>query len=152
MTAIAFKKIGSIFPPVIKELQEFLANPEFHPDDVKLFQEWLSLKDPSFFKGKTLEEILSWTEENLLDDLALLRVAESLKSIAGIPSESDLEDAYNWVDSTTFNGSAKQVKWAKDIAHKNHEAIVLAWKQGKKIPTEAKWWIENRANIVVSLP
>ena len=64
-----------------------------------------------------------------------------------IPSESDLEDALQWVENTEFQGSEKQVKWAKDIALKHLQEIVSAWKKGIEIPISAKWWIENRSNI-----
>lgn len=104
--------------------------------------------DPSMTTGRQILDAIS-ANEIANDDF---RIEESLKSAAGVPSENDLEDAYNWVDSTPFDGSEKQVKWAKDIAHKHHHAICLAWKKGEKIPTKAKWWIENRNNIVVSLP
>ena len=65
----------------------------------------------------------------------------------GIPSESDLEDAINWVEITEFQGSEKQIKWAKDIASMHLQEIVSAWKIGIEAPISAKWWIENRSNI-----
>lgn len=64
-----------------------------------------------------------------------------------ISSESDLEDALQWVENTEFQGSEKQVKWAKDIALQHLQEIVSAWKKGIEIPISAKWWIENRNNI-----
>jgi len=62
-------------------------------------------------------------------------------------SENELEDAINWVDATKFQGSEKQVKWAKDIAHKNLEYICKLWKSGQEPSISAKWWIENRNEI-----
>ena len=64
-----------------------------------------------------------------------------------IPSESELEDALHWVENTEFQGSEKQVKWAKDIALKHLQEIVSAWKKEIEIPISANWWIENRNNI-----
>lgn len=63
------------------------------------------------------------------------------------PAENELEDAINWVDGTKFDGSEKQIKWAKDIAHKNLEYICRLWKENKVPSTSAKWWIENRNDI-----
>jgi hypothetical protein len=72
--------------------------------------------------------------------------------ITAEPSEPDLEDAYNAIDSITFIGSEKQINWARSIATKNSEQIASAWKKKDfKLPTSAKWWIENRENIYSAL-
>lgn len=68
------------------------------------------------------------------------------------PAEPDLEDAYNAADSISLTGSEKQINWAKSIATKNNEQIARAWKKKDfKLPTSAKWWIENRDNIYSAL-
>lgn len=68
------------------------------------------------------------------------------------PSEPDLEDAYNAADSIAFVGSEKQINWAHSIATKNNEQIAKAWKKKNfKLPTSAKWWIENRDNVYSAL-
>lgn len=142
-------------PPSYLELKAFIADPAneaVDADDVAIIQEWMELRGMAYFKGKTFEEVLEWIPDNIESDIAALKMEKACKQIAGVPSESDLEDAYNWVDSTQFTGSPKQIAWAKSIAHNHHTAIVLAWRQGKTIPTDARFWIDNRNNIVVNLP
>ncbi|MFN9559458.1 MAG: hypothetical protein ACK56B_12880 [Dolichospermum sp.] len=82
-----------------------------------------------------------------------------LKNLDSIPSddddtkeenpiaENDREDALNYVESLKFEGSEKQIKWAKSIALNAIDDVVIALKNNKKIPTSAKWWIENKGNI-----
>jgi hypothetical protein len=62
-------------------------------------------------------------------------------------SESNREDALNYVESLKFEGSEKQIKWAKSIAVRAIDDVAIALKNNKKIPTSAKWWIENKGNI-----
>ena len=62
-------------------------------------------------------------------------------------SEPDTEDALHYVESLVFQGSEKQIKWAKDIALKNLDEVAKALKLDKPIPPSAKWWIDNRSNI-----
>lgn len=62
-------------------------------------------------------------------------------------SESDLEDAYQWIESSLVGVSPAQLKYGKDVAHKHHAEIAIAWKENKKLPIQAKWWIENKQNI-----
>ena len=82
----------------------------------------------------------------------------ALKNLDSIPSdddtkeedpvsESDREDALNYVESLKFEGSPKQIKWATSIALDAVDDVAIALKNNKKIPTSAKWWIENRGNI-----
>ena len=82
-----------------------------------------------------------------------------LKNLDSIPSddddpkeenpiaENDREDALNYVESLKFEGSEKQIKWAKSIALNAIDDVAIALKNNKKIPTISKWWIENRGNI-----
>lgn len=67
-------------------------------------------------------------------------------------SESSKEDVYQSIESLDFVGSEKQIKWAKDIAHKATDDIAKAWRNKDfKLPTSAKWWIENKENIYGAL-
>ena len=133
---------------------------EFGDDeDLSMFDRYCELAPTNFFMGMSVDSFLEWAESNLGRVLTQLemdsagkRVAASVSSAYGIPAEPDLEDALTWAECTEFQGSEKQIKWARDIASKNTTAIALAHKQGKAIPTSAKWWIDNRNNIVVSLP
>ena len=63
-------------------------------------------------------------------------------------SEPDTEDALHYIESLIFQGSEKQIKWAKDIALKNIEDVARALKLDKSIPASAKWWIDNRNNLI----
>ncbi len=148
--------IPSVFVELDAWAREGAALSEFSPEDVDLIKEWISLKPKNFFRDKSVDEVKDWMCENLYSDLELLKASQRVSSAvalaSGVPSETDLEDVYNWVDSTQFTGSPKQVDWAKSIAHGHHNAIALAWKHGKTIPTAASWWIDNRNNIVVNLP
>ena len=62
-------------------------------------------------------------------------------------AEPDIEDALHYVESLAFQGSEKQIKWAKDIALKNIDEVARALKLNRSIPVKAKWWIDNRSNI-----
>ena len=78
--------------------------------------------------------------------------AMSIARAQGMPAENDLEDALSWAECAEMQGSEKQIKWARDIASKNCNAIALAQKKNLAIPTSAKWWIDHRHNIVINLP
>ena len=99
---------------------------------------WYSCREQKDFK-----EMADWIVANFWRELQV----EQKTYTFSIPSESELEDALHWVENTEFQGSQKQIKWAKDIALKHLQEIVSAWKKGIEIPTTAKWWIENRNNI-----
>ena len=62
-------------------------------------------------------------------------------------AEPDIEDALHYVESLVFQGSEKQIKWAKDIALKHIDAAAQALRENRTIPTSAKWWIDNRNSI-----
>ena len=62
-------------------------------------------------------------------------------------AEPNIEDALHYVESLVFQGSEKQIKWAKDIALKHLDDVALALRQNRTIPTSSKWWIDNRNNI-----
>jgi len=117
---------------------------------------WYSCREQMDFK-----EMADWIVANFWRELQIEQKLESEESnklpveveksdghyTFFIPSESDLEDALQWVENTEFNGSEKQVKWAKSIALKHLQEIANAWKKEVEIPLSAKWWIENRNNI-----
>lgn len=66
-------------------------------------------------------------------------------------AEPDIEDALHYVESLVFQGSEKQIKWAKDIALKHIDAAAQALRENRTIPTSAKWWIDNRNSITKRL-
>jgi hypothetical protein len=132
-------------------LESLVRSGDADAEDLATVREWMQLKPSAWFINKTVDEIMGWIPDNLISDLEQLKGANSFQKASGVPSESDLEDAYNWVECS-LTGSEKQIAWAVSIAHKHHFAIVQAWKAGKSVPTAASWWIENRNNIVVSLP
>lgn len=118
---------------------------------------WYSCREQKDFK-----EMADWIIANFWRELQIkqkldmetsdelpveVKKSESEYYTFSIPSESDLEDALHWVENTEFQGSEKQVKWAKDIALKHLQEIVSAWKKEIEISISAKWWIENRNNI-----
>ena len=107
---------------------------------------WYACREQKDFK-----EMADWIIANFWRELQIeqneVEKTESGYYTFSIPSESDLEDATNWVESAEFQGSEKQVKWAKDIASMHLQEIVSAWKKEIEIPISAKWWIENRNNI-----
>jgi hypothetical protein len=105
---------------------------------------WYACREQKDFK-----EMADWIIANFWRELQIEQKLkeQQTKEPIKIPSESDLEDALQWVENTDFQGSEKQVKWAKSIALKNLQEIVSAWKKGIEIPIFAKWWIENRGNI-----
>ena len=82
----------------------------------------------------------------VLKNLEALGENESYTSEPEV-SEPDTEDALHYIESLIFQGSEKQIKWAKDIALKNVDAVAQALRKNKSIPTSAKWWIDNRNNI-----
>ena len=86
---------------------------------------------------------------SVLKNLEALGEEESYSSEPEEPevSEPDTEDALHYVESLVFQGSEKQIKWAKDIALKNLDEVAKALKLDKPIPPSAKWWIDNRSNI-----
>ena len=89
-----------------------------------------------------IEQIDAWAKDNQ----AWSKVAQTIEQQAEhkLASESDLEDALQWVEATEFSGSEKQVRWAKSIALKNLPKIVELWKANQEVPSQASWWIDNR--------
>jgi hypothetical protein len=82
----------------------------------------------------------------VLGKLEALNEDESYASESEV-AEPDIEDALHYVESLAFQGSEKQIKWAKDIALKNIDEVARALKLNRSIPVKAKWWIDNRSNI-----
>ena len=145
------KAAQSIQSELESYLESLVKSGDADAEDLATVREWMKLKPSAWFVGRTVSQIMDWMPDNLIADLEQLKAANSFQKASGTPSESDLEDAYNWVECSV-TGSEKQVAWAMSIAHDYHFAIVQAWKAGKSIPTAASWWIENRNNIVVNLP
>lgn len=151
MVLVKRDKDMRILPTSIVQLREFLSHSEIFPEDREAFEEWIFLESIEFFKHKSLAEILEWAADNLLPRLEELKAIKAFSEASQVPSSSDLEDVYHWVECSV-NGSPKQVAWAKEIAHRHHFAIFQAQKAGKTVPASAEWWIRNRSNIVVNLP
>lgn len=133
----------------------FLANGD--DEDIETIERFIELAGPDFFsRFDSVDGFIAWAADGLLPLTAELEASEkvcaAIANDQGIPSESDLEDALNWAECATFQGSQKQINWAKAIAAEHVMAIAIAHKQGKQVPTDAKWWIDNRNNIVVILP
>jgi hypothetical protein len=138
---------------------------DFSLSDYEKIMEWIELKPHSFFTNKTKEEIEEWIPENLLEDLENLKLEKYfeptktvhypknsfpntiVKTTEARPSETELEDAYHWVDSCKFEGSEKQIEWAKSIAFNHLQEIAIALSKGQIPPIASKWWIDNRSNI-----
>ena len=132
-------------------------------DDVLQFEEFLRLVEwsgePIFSQFDSVESFMQWAGKNMGPWMSEKRVefaknagAMSIAVAQGMPSSSDLEDAQSWAECASFTGSEKQIQWARSIALNNTNAIALASKKGVKPSTSAKWWIDHRNNIVVSLP
>lgn len=133
----------------------FLANGD--DEDIDAIERFIRLSDPDFFgRFDSVDEFMTWAADGLLPLMAELdaseKVSTAIANDQGIPSESDLEDALNWAECAAFQGSEKQIRWARAIATDHIMAIAIAHKQGKQVPTDARWWIDNRNNIVVNLP
>ena len=107
---------------------------------------WASAK-----KEKSPAEMAEWILENALKDLEEKSVNNSFRAAAGVSSESELEDALQWAESANLIGSKKQINWARSIATQNVNSLAEAQKLGKNLPTLAKWWIDNRNNIIEAL-
>lgn len=67
---------------------------------------------------------------------------------AGVPSESEIEDANTLIESIQFVGSDAQIKFARDIAQRSIYQVALAMRnENFKIPREAKLWIQNQNSL-----
>jgi hypothetical protein len=124
-------------------------------EDLEIIYQWFVANNSARYwqsaqKEKTAKDMADWILANALSEVDSKRAEESFTKAAGVPSESNLEDAYNWVESS-LEGSEKQIKWAKDIAHKHHNEICIMWNRNKNIPISAKWWIDNRNSILIAL-
>lgn len=145
-------RVIEIINSKISQLQEGLE------EDMQALLQWFEFRNNARYWQQVKEkfspsEMAEWVLENIVSELEKRNASSSFHKAAGVPSESDLEDALNAAESIVFVGSEKQVKWAKDIAVKNHEKIAFAWKQKSDIslPASAKWWIENQRNLLAAL-
>jgi hypothetical protein len=100
----------------------------------------------------SVDEFIGWAAENLISYVeskeAERRIAIAVTGL-DIPEHDPeaLESAETWADTANFQGSPKQVSWARSIAKKESYAICSAWAAKKQLPLAAKWWIDNRAQI-----
>jgi hypothetical protein len=139
--------------PLKNQVRQWIESLEdLEPQDKTDILEWLQKEASSFFDGKTLESVQDWMPDNLLPRLQEMRANESFSKAAGVPDESDIQDAIHWAESlNSFCGSEKQKAWASNLALPMATSIALAWKKGKTVPASAKWWIDNRQNLSVAL-
>lgn len=124
-------------------------------EDLEIVYRWFQINNLARFwqstqKEKSAFEMADWILDNALAEVENNEIEEVFTKVAGVPSESDLDDVYNWVESS-FTGSLKQTDWAKAIAHRHHIEIAIMWKKKKSIPTAARWWIDNHDSILVAL-
>jgi hypothetical protein len=84
---------------------------------------------------------------SVLKNLNSLEEDESYTYTSEEVAEPDIEDALHYVESLVFQGSEKQMKWAKDIALKHIDDVAQALRENRTIPASAKWWIDNRNSI-----
>lgn len=139
----------------IKKIIEFLKNnaDEFQLEPGETYQSVAEdlvcdvIKEEAFMVSSVPINELIFSE--VLRNLNTLREDESYTSHE--VAEPDTEDALHYLESFEFEGTEKQVKWAKDIALKNINEVAQALRKNKSINPSAKWWIDNRNNINISL-
>jgi hypothetical protein len=102
--------------------------------------------DPNNLDGVKSGKDLMMMLENVMESAER---QEAFARGAGVPTQADADAVMDWIEATDFKGSEKQVKWAKDIARKNAGKIAQLKAQGKTIPTDARWWIDNRSNNIL---
>jgi hypothetical protein len=102
--------------------------------------------DPNNLDGVKSGKDLMMMLENVMESAER---QEAFARGAGVPAQADADAVMDWIEATDFKGSEKQVKWAKDIARKNAGKIAQLKAQGKTIPTDARWWIDNRSNNIL---
>lgn len=151
LTRVDFKNPES--QKAVKKVVEFLKNnaDEFQLEPGETYQSVAEdlvcnvIKEESFIVSSVpINEIIF---SAVLKNLNALNEDESYVSETSALSETDTEDALHYIESLSFQGSEKQIKWAKDIALKNLDEVAKALKVNRPISTSAKWWIENRNNI-----
>jgi hypothetical protein len=144
-----------------EEIEEMLLKSGLTAEQVETLCLKATLKAKSARKGKYTNMGGYPPEDQLYDDAIRLVYAldekEELDSLLEETqeekqvSEPELEDAYHVADSIQFAGSPKQIKWAQDIALNNLQAIALSDMAFNQFPKSAKWWIDNRENILEAL-
>ena len=129
-------------------------------EDLEVLLKWFDSKKSGKYwesakKQMSPDAMASWILENAAQEVENDGIQEVFHQVAlnavGAASESQLEDAIQVAESIAFQGSPKQIKWAKDIALKNAEAIALSGITIAKIPTKASWWIDNQHNLKTAL-
>lgn len=123
--------------------------------DLQLFASWRGWDKTGIIDWDVIQ--LDSIDESVVELYRLLnRIKQeeaAWKKAAGLPSESDLEDAYNTLDAIALKGSPKQIKWARSITWNANHTLATLWKQGLQVrlPESAAWWIDNRDNLLVAL-
>jgi hypothetical protein len=151
-TRVDFKNPES--QKAVKKVVEFLKNnvDEFQLEPGETYQsvaeEYVCdvIREESFIVSSVPihESIFS----SVLKNLNAIEIEENESySSSENAAEPDIEDALHYVESLVFQGSEKQIKWAKDIALKHIDAAAQALRENRTIPTSAKWWIDNRNSI-----
>lgn len=109
-------------------------------DKIIEVQEWASVLWVKYQGGCRFvsKKVVSFLEENPFSHEPKNPFGKILgfaKPIGGYRWES-------WLETTEFQGSEKQIKWAKDIARRSPSIISNFLDKGEQPPTSAKWWID----------
>ncbi len=129
-------------------------------EDLEVLFRWFDSKKSGKYwesakKQMSPDAMSAWIRENAAQEVENDGIEAVFEKVAlnavGAASESQLEDAIQVAESIAFQGSEKQIKWAKSIALENAEAIALSQVTISQIPTKASWWIDNRSDIRIAL-
>lgn len=121
--------------------------------DIETLYQWFKYRDKARYwqqAKQTLssEDMAVWIMENAIVDLRDSLAEDSFLKAAGVPSESEIEDANTLIESIQFVGSDAQIKFARDIAQRSIYQVALAMRnENFKIPREAKLWIQNQNSL-----
>ena len=129
-------------------------------EDLEVLLKWFDSKKSGKYwesakKQMSPDAMAAWILENAAQEVENDGIQAVFEKVAlntvGTATESQLEDAIQVTESLDFQGSPKQIKWAKSIALENAEAIALSGISIPQIPIKASWWIDNRVDIRTSL-
>lgn len=153
---------------VVEQVRQFIKENSDEPErDLGDFEKLVEAKPSLWFRTfKSVDAFFQWANDIPADstkanmeafllecemNAAERAAANAMAKSAGLPSESELEDAINWCECAELKGSLKQVKWARSIASNHATAVATVLACGGKLPTSASWWIDHRDNCSVSL-
>lgn len=141
---------------VVANLNHQLQEVEEVEDDIEILVKWFRFRCHArwwqqFKAQHTTKDAAQWIIENAVRELEESDSEKSFQKAANAPSETELEDCLHQMEAIQWQGSEKQIKWAKDIATQNLATISVAFRKNNnlKLPTSAKLWIENR-NILLA--